>query len=210
MLRAGARLLALGVGQQGRGFDERREYLLRVDQAIEQVIERPQRAREVGVHALDAALELERVADPGGVAPRRAVHVADQRLPGSGGLATEALAVNAPARDLARLDDVLLGGAGKGAAARAFQPLEAGVDRADAFLGRRGERLAQQRGGLGHQADEVLLVELLLLRRIHRGAHQRRGGAEQDRDPGNDDPGAEHGASVSLDAGETKQWIHAH
>src|SRR6185295_17013049 len=53
---ARARGVDLALLQQRRRGDVRREALLRVGQAVEQVVERLQRARQVGMARLDAAL----------------------------------------------------------------------------------------------------------------------------------------------------------
>src|SRR5713101_3533729 len=69
LLRAGARGPQRAVVQQQRGVDVRREPLLGVIERIEQLVERLERAPEVGVVALDLALQVHGVADPAGAAP---------------------------------------------------------------------------------------------------------------------------------------------
>src|SRR5712692_2008835 len=58
LLRAGARGPQRGVVQQQRGVDVRREPLLGVIERIDQLVERLERAPEVGVVALDLALQV--------------------------------------------------------------------------------------------------------------------------------------------------------
>src|SRR6185295_9174214 len=101
----------------------------------------------VEVVALGAALELGRVAEPGVVALRGARHVARERRAARLGLALEALDLDAPARDLARAQDVVLGRVLERAVARRLRGLQVGVERFhQRRRGLRRERLAQLAG----------------------------------------------------------------
>src|SRR6185503_601429 len=111
VLRAGARGLDLARFRERRAGDVRRKPLLGIGQAIEQLVEGLQRAAELGVGCLDAALQLRGIADPGAVAIARAAHVPGERVARRGRLALESLALAAAASDLARADEVRLGGA---------------------------------------------------------------------------------------------------
>jgi len=60
-----------------------------------------------------------------------------QCAPAARGLAQQAVGLQAPAHDLARGDDVLLGGRGEEGVARRVQRLGVGVDAFDQLLARR-------------------------------------------------------------------------
>src|SRR5438445_11825264 len=112
--------------QQGR---VRREALLRVGQRAEQLVERLQRDVELEMLALDLLLQVERGAEPGLAAPAaaRGVHVGAERLAARGGMLREARGVEPAPHDLARAEDVVLGGAGELGLARRFQRAQVAV-----------------------------------------------------------------------------------
>src|SRR5437870_1331777 len=161
------RLLARG-DDDGRleeriGADARLEAPLAILELEEQLVGRLERDAELEVVGLDALLQRERIAHPAVAAPRRARHVAGERLAARRRLAHEALGLDAPARDLARAEDVVLGDVREPGIARRARRLQVRIDRRDQLRrGLRRERLAQLLGGVAHHLGDLALLRALL------------------------------------------------
>src|SRR2546425_13025248 len=116
--------------------------------------------------ALDLLLQVERGAEPGLAAPAaRRVHVRGERLAARGGLLRVARGVEPAPHDLARAEDVVLGGVGELGLARRLQRAQVAVDAGEHLPRRsRGERLTQLGGRIGDERrHRALLLELLVL-----------------------------------------------
>ena len=150
---------------------------------------------------LDAFFQRDGVAQPQVVAMRGARHVAAERCAARGGLALELAHADHAPRDLARADDVELGGVRELGIPRRLGRPQIGVQRVhQPGRGLRAERLAQLRRAVAHQRRHVALLRALFIRRIAHAAEDHRHGEDDDGER-EGEALVQHGASITAGRG---------